>query len=114
MRVLVCGGRDFGDVALLNRTLDNFAKTEIVDCVIEGNARGADRLAGFWARKRGIDNLKFNADWRGHGPAAGPLRNQEMLDKGLPDIVIAFPGGAGTADMVRRAASAGVRVVEIG
>jgi hypothetical protein len=36
------------------------------------------------------------------GNAAGPIRNQEMLDKGKPYATIAFPGRTGTADMVRR------------
>jgi ABC-type sugar transport system substrate-binding protein len=36
-----------------------------------------------------------------------------MLDEGKPDIVVAFPGGTGTADMVRRARKAGVVVIEV-
>jgi Lhr-like helicase len=36
-----------------------------------------------------------------------------MIDEGKPDLVIAFPGGRGTADMVGRARKAGIRVVEI-
>jgi hypothetical protein len=36
-----------------------------------------------------------------------------MLDEGKPDLVIAFPGGRGTADMVKKARRAGVEVVEI-
>lgn len=36
-----------------------------------------------------------------------------MLDEGKPHLVVAFPGGRGTADMIDRARSAGVRVMEI-
>jgi formate dehydrogenase assembly factor FdhD len=32
------------------------------------------------------------------------------LSKGKPDLVVAFPGGRGTADMVRKAQTAGVPV----
>jgi hypothetical protein len=39
------------------------------------------------------------------------MRNQAMLDYGKPDLVVAFPGGKGTADMVRRARVAGVKVL---
>jgi hypothetical protein len=92
----------------LTRALDRFAKTHVVDAVIEGNARGADRLAGFWARSRGIPNLKFNADWQKFGAAAGPIRNQRMIEEGKPIWVVAFPGGAGTADMIARAKRAGL------
>lgn len=112
MRVLVCGGRDFSDHDLLKRTLDALHKAYPIDVVIEGHARGADRMAGYWARKNKITNLKFPADWDTHGKAAGFIRNQEMLAE-RPDLVIAFAGGRGTADMVRRARAAGVKVVEV-
>ena len=36
-----------------------------------------------------------------------------MLDEGKPDLVIAFPGGKGTADMARRAREAGIEVIEV-
>ena len=49
-----------------------------------------------------------------HGAAAGPVRNGEMLSRGKPDVVIAFPGGRGTANMCEQAMTAGVRVVRVG
>lgn len=113
MRVLVCGGRDFSDCGLLFDTLDALAKTEMIDCIIEGDARGADRIAGAWAKRRRVDLRLYPADWKTHGKAAGPIRNQRMIDDGRPDLVIAFPGGRGTADMVRRAEAAGVTVHKI-
>jgi len=42
---------------------------------------------------------------------AGPERNAAMLGLG-PDLVVAFPGGSGTAGMVRLAKAAGVEVIE--
>jgi ABC-type branched-subunit amino acid transport system substrate-binding protein len=36
-----------------------------------------------------------------------------MLDIGKPDLVVAFPGQDGTADMVKQARSAGVKVMLI-
>ena len=113
MRVLVCGGRDFSDKALLENTLRLWHRVRGVDTIIEGNAHGADRMAGYWARKNRITNLKFPADWEAHGKAAGAIRNQQMLDEGKPDLVIAFPGGRGTADMVKRARKAGIEVMEV-
>lgn len=113
MRVLVCGGRNFSNQKLLNDVLFSLDEAHHIDVIIEGNARGADRLAGFWARKHKIDNLKFPADWNKHGRAAGPIRNQQMLDEGKPDLVVAFPGGKGTAHMVKIAKEAGVEVIEV-
>jgi YspA, cpYpsA-related SLOG family len=56
----------------------------------------------------------------GHGgsycPAAGVYRNAAMLDGPighLPNLCLAFPGGNGTADMVRRAARAGVPIRQV-
>jgi hypothetical protein len=83
-----------------------------IDAVIEGDARGADRMAGEWARNHRVENIKFCADWEKLGRKAGPIRNQLMLDEGKPDLVVAFPGGRRTADMVRRARAAGVEVIE--
>lgn len=103
LRVLVCGGREWTDIRATYQVLDRLHKTRGIDAVIEGDARGADRLAGYWAQKNSVDLLIFRADWDRNGKAAGSIRNQQMLDEGKPDMVVAFPGGRGTADMIRRA-----------
>jgi len=113
MRVLVCGGRAFADRALLESALDRLFALRPFDVLIEGDARGADRLAGAWAEARGITHLVFKADWDAHGAKAGPIRNQQMLDEGKPDLVVAFHGRSGTAHMKRIARAAGVAVTEV-
>ena len=113
MRVLVCGGRRFSDRALLEATLDRLHRARPFAVVIEGDARGADRMAGAWAEARGIDHLVFRADWDHLGTKAGPTRNRQMLEKGKPDLVVAFPGRHGTAHMTRIAKAAGVEVIAI-
>ena len=112
MRVLVCGGRNFDDSLTLGSWLGGIHKDHRIDVIIEGGARGADFMARKFAEWAGIKVLSFPADWDKHGRAAGPLRNQRMLDEGKPDLVVAFAGGRGTADMVNRARQAGVRVLE--
>lgn len=106
MRVIVCGGRDFCDWQAVHRELNNIAPTT----VLEGGAEGADRIARHWAVEHGVTVVTYAADWQAHGRSAGPRRNQLMLDHGKPDMVLAFPGGAGTADMCRRARRAGIPV----
>lgn len=118
MRVLVCGGRDFADRAAVARALspyrpDNAATDASEHIIIVGGARGADALAEEWADVWGVRKRVYPADWKRDGKAAGPIRNQRMLDEGKPDLVIAFPGGVGTADMKRRARAKGVKVIEI-
>lgn len=110
-RVLVCGGRDFADRRDLFATLDDLTEVDSFAVIIHGGARGADSLAGEWADLRGVQADCYPADWKKHGRAAGPLRNQLMLDEGKPDVVVAFAGGRGTADMIARAKKAGIPVL---
>lgn len=115
MRVLVCGGRDYQDSRRVYAVLDKLHAEAGIDCIIEGGARGADALARSWAEHPyGCGHVEtYEADWESQGTFAGPARNARMLAEGRPDVVIAFPGGRGTADMVRKARRAGVKVVEI-
>ena len=112
MRVLVCGGRDFTDWDLLRETLTGLFEYEI-DAIIHGGAIGADSLAGEFARAFGIEEVVFKADWKKYGKAAGPIRNAQMPAEGKPDLVVAFPGGNGTSDMVKKAKAHGVTVMEV-
>lgn len=114
MRVLVCGGRDFADANLLDRTLNEIHEKTPISCIIEGGATGADALAFRWASTGNrVGTELYAAEWSTHGRKAGPIRNQRMLDEGKPDLVVAFPGGKGTADMVAKARRAGVRVMVV-
>lgn len=110
-RILVCGGRDYQNIKEVFTVLDGLRPSPTM--IIQGGAYGADACASEWAYKRNIPERQFSADWKKHGRAAGPIRNQQMLDEGKPDLVVAFPGGTGTADMVRRAKAAGVRIIEV-
>lgn len=115
MKVLVCGGRDFTDYVTVNRVLsayfNNFCNGNME--IIHGGARGADTLAGLFAKMFGLKCHIFPAEWDSYGKGAGPIRNQKMLDEGKPTIVIAFPGGADTADMIKRAKKAGILTINV-
>lgn len=80
--------------------------------VVCGGARGADRLAAREARVLGCEVEEYPADWDRFGKAAGFIRNQEMVDSGA-DLVIALPGGNGTAHCVQCAKRAGIEVVRV-
>lgn len=119
--VLVCGGRDY-DPSLVAGWLERNIQHRLraatgnpnarVSHVIHGGARGADSGAAMWADKYDIPQDVHYPDWKKYGAAAGPIRNAAMLDCN-PDLVIAFPGGKGTADMVRRARSRWLHVWEV-
>lgn len=83
--------------------------------IIAGSAKGIDTAAVDYAVANWQEFEEFPADWNKHGRSAGPIRNQQMLDEGKPDLVVAFPGpeSVGTWDMIRRAEKAGVEVIII-
>uniref|UniRef100_A0A6M3KXP4 YspA cpYpsA-related SLOG domain-containing protein n=1 Tax=viral metagenome TaxID=1070528 RepID=A0A6M3KXP4_9ZZZZ len=114
MRVLICGDRNWTDRELIKAYLTAL-KGCAFDVLIEGEARGADRLSREEALKLGLQVLRFPAQWDVHGKAAGIIRNQQMLVEGKPDLVVAFhhnlSQSKGTKDMVWRAKKAGVPVV---
>lgn len=123
-RIGVTGGRDFADWNLVAKVVHALP----YGVLVHGAASGADDLcAKWWTRMMGRPDEPHQADWGHCGescyhpvrtapdgsnycPAAGPRRNQQMVDSGL-DLLVAFPGGRGTADMVLRAGSAGVPVL---
>lgn len=103
MRLLVCGGRFYHDDETFHLWMNRLhGEGEHIKTIIEGGAPGADTMARRWAQGRNIPCLTFHADWAKYGPAAGPIRNQQMIDHGGVDHAIAFPGGKGTADMIDR------------
>lgn len=112
-RVLVCGGRDYADRQTLYAVLDVAHEANPISVLITGMARGADQLGYDWAVSHIIAVAPFPADWRTHGRKAGPIRNQQMLDEGRPHLVIAFPGGVGTADMISSAEAVDIPVVRV-
>lgn len=80
--------------------------------VVHGAANGVDRTAARWAQgwlAKGVREEPHPADWEAHRNAAGPLRNQEMVNLGA-DMCLAFPSASskGTWDCLRKAADAGI------
>lgn len=114
MKVLVCGGRDFTDQTFVNQTLDAIHQATPITKVIHGQCRGADMCANFWAWRKRIPVRGCPAAWVTVGQRidfdAGCKRNQLMLEEHSPDLVVAFPGDGGTADMVQRATARGIPV----
>ena len=115
LRVLVCGGRNYRDRDHIWNTLCEIDSTRgPIVCVIHGAATGADDEAMIWAQTvQHCKHAPFVADWQKHGKSAGPIRNQRMIYEGKPNLVVAFPGGRGTADLVSRAKAHQIEVIEV-
>lgn len=113
MRILICGGRNYNGDVPWNHVMSVLARIHRdspISAIIQGGASGADLLARCWAEMYGVKCITVPALWDEHGKAAGPIRNKRMLVDFKPDLVVAFPGGRGTADMVRQAQEAGVKI----
>lgn len=141
LRILVCGGRKYAmvwDWALSGWIVDEDERNEFdrileTACIqgikrgdkvgiIHGNAKGADTHASTFVRDRRwtspllhgkVFEIPYPADWGRYKKAAGHIRNREMLIDGAPDIVLSFPGGSGTANMVKISREAGIDVYEM-
>lgn len=114
MRVLICGGRDYADEARVHAVLGALHRGERgpIEMLVNGGAPGADALGRQWAEAMRVPGMTVSADWSRYGRRAGPLRNARML-AAKPDLVVAFPGGRGTANMISQARAAGVEVLEV-
>lgn len=114
-RIIVCGGRRFGhgsstEAKEARRIITHALLTLPQDAtIVHGDAPGADRTAAKIAQSWGMTVEPHPAKWHLYGKQAGPKRNAQMVGKGA-DLLIAFPGGTGTADCVRRAEEAGIPV----
>lgn len=124
---LVCGGRDYKDAKLMFEKLDELHTLEDYKVqqdgskgpktirlrIVHGDAKGADTIADIWARVRGHDFKGYPADWHMFKSNAGKVRNAQMLEEEDVDLVIAFPGGWGTMDMLTKARVADIPTIEV-
>lgn len=112
MIIVVTGGRAYHNTKHVFRVLDGLHQGVAITQLRHGDMSGADTAAGFWAEARNVPQRAYPAFWGLHGRAAGPMRNAEMIEDGRVGLVVAFPGGKGTADMVAKAERAGIQVLK--
>jgi hypothetical protein len=114
MKILVCGGRHYNRKQFLFKCLTMVHNKYNIKCVVHGDASGADSLAKEWAISNGIEHIPYPANWKLYGPSAGPIRNALMLQENADiALVIAFPGGSGTFNMIGLAKSKNIRVINV-
>lgn len=111
IKLLVSGGRDYKNKAQVKAVLGEIHRTIGISEIIEGGALGLDTLCAIYGYTNCITVRTEEADWDRYNRAAGSIRNQAMLDKYQPDVLLAFSGNKGTSDMVRRAAKYGIPIL---
>ena len=110
--VLVTGGRDYADKLTVFDCLVKLNEQFERLIVIHGDAQGADMLAHDVCKEVGIEQVRVPATWNKYIKAAGPIRNKLMLDLfPATDLIMAFPGGTGTANMKSQAEKLGIPVM---
>jgi len=108
MRVIVTGSRHWTDVAEVERALLRLPRDAVI---VHGAARGLDAIAARVAVEQGLTVEAHPADWGSHGRAAGPIRNQAMVDLGVDEcLAFPLPDSVGTWDCVLRATFGGAKV----
>ena len=90
---------------------------EPLPMIFSGAAPGIDTIAAREAKRRGFPVKLFPADWNRHGNAAGPIRNQLMIEA-KPDQVYCCPyptleTSRGTLDTYNKAKMAHIPVAVI-
>ena len=109
-KVLVTGGPSFNNKELLERVL----KQEAPSVIIAGGLEGPETMATEYGRKHGIRRMSFPMPTPKYTRASAFERNSFMFETAKPDVVIAFPGGIDTHEVVKMArnTNCAVRIVE--
>lgn len=107
LSVGVTGGRDY---ACRDRVFSVLKRLKI-DILHIGDASGADEFARLWADEHGVPVIIHEAEWNKYGKGAGPIRNRHLVRS--VDLLVAFPGGRGTANCVEQALKEGVIVLRV-
>lgn len=111
MKIIIAGGRDYLPNEEEKETVKNILKENQVTGIVSGCATGVDTWAIDLGSELELSIDLFPADWKQHGRSAGPIRNGLMAQ--YADMLIAFPGGRGTDNMIKQATEKGLKVVFI-
>lgn len=113
-KILITGDRAWDDIPRVVEELKGYRPGTIL---VHGACRGADVICAAVAEALGFEVRAYPADWARYPRAAGPIRNQQMLDEEHKpeepiDLCLAFHNNIqesrGTADMIKRVDKAGI------
>lgn len=114
-RILVTGSRNWPNRRLVNDVLTACLEAYGAFTLVHGHCpTGADHFADEWGQAhthRGVVVERHPADWKHLGKAAGPIRNEEMVQT-KPQLTLAFlmPDSRGTKDCISRVTRDGLRL----
>ncbi|MGW6741698.1 DUF2493 domain-containing protein [Streptomyces sp. NPDC055025] len=112
-RILVTGSRDWDNYDLVRDSLTMAIYQNVPAIIVHGACpSGADAIASWWIRRYrflGLTEERHPADWKQYGRAAGPRRNEHMVQLGA-DLCLAFikNGSRGASHTAALAEQAGI------
>nr|QBK87633.1 MAG: DNA recombination-mediator protein A [Marseillevirus LCMAC201] len=111
MKILIAGSRNYTNRKKIHKVISALSQDTVV---VHGDCRGADKIAASVATKLQLTVECYPADWKQYGKAAGPIRNQQMLDDNNIEKAIIFheclEESKGTKDMLSRLKKKGISV----
>lgn len=109
-KVIIAGSRSFCDYSILRDCCDEILSETCKIAIVSGTAKGTDMLGERYATEKAYPILRFPADWKKFGRAAGIIRNAEMARHA--NALIAFWDGksTGTKNMIDTARKNGLKV----
>ena len=82
-RIVVAGCRNYSNYTeakiFIERCIMENSPNDII-ILLSGRCKGADALGEQYAKEKGILVEYYPAEWDKYGKAAGPIRNQKMVD----------------------------------
>jgi hypothetical protein len=108
MKTIIAGSRGITDYRYLLKCLLE-VDWEITS-VISGTARGVDALGEKFALEAGIPLMRFHANWKLYGGAAGYIRNEEMAENAEACVILWDGQSSGTKHMIDEAKKAGLKL----
>ena len=120
MNIIIAGSRDIGIslreknqvFLILDKVFLNLNLNE-PPVIFDGGCSGVDACGKEYAKTKGWQVDTYKADWLNLGKAAGPLRNQQMVDKADMLVVIRTKNSRGSKDVLARAKNKGIRFIDV-
>ncbi|WP_248805026.1 DUF2493 domain-containing protein [Pseudomonas sp. MWU13-2100] len=113
MRVLICAGRYYLNAAMCRKALEAYHQTRRISVLIHGGNQFLGSEVEDWARENGTHLVRYPSNWQLYGKQAERRRNQFMLTDSEPELVIAFPGGHDTEELLAQAKAMNIEIRSI-
>lgn len=103
-KLAIVGSRYYNNYKAFSNYVDDYIK-EIgeITVIISGGCRETDLMAERYAKEHKIEFFVFEADWKGLGSKAGPIRNQKIISASTHVIAFKAKNSKGTLDSIRKA-----------